>query len=239
MINARPNKRRWLRALFNWSLSIGLFVLMVSVGVLMLLRWWPVPTSAFMLQQRLAGQTIDYRWVGLEQISPHAILAVVASEDQNFFTHWGIDLKAIADAMEENQRRSRPRGASTISQQVAKNLFLWPGHSYLRKALELYVTLLMELCWPKARVMEVYLNIAEMGPGVFGVEAAGQRFFSKPASRLTAWESARLAAVLPSPKRMSAARPSDYVGRRTWAILQQMNALGGLPFLAGQGVGVR
>ena len=239
MISAPVKKRRWLQALTRWLQYSILTILLLSIGALLLLRWIPVPTSAFMLQQRLTGQTIDYRWVDLEQISPFAVLAVIASEDQRFFDHWGIDWKAIADAMDENRRRTRPRGASTISQQVVKNLFLWPERSYLRKGIELYLTLLMEVCWTKTRVIEVYLNIAEMGPGIFGVEAAGQRFYNKPASRLTSRESARLAAVLPSPKRMFADRPSDYVNRRTWQILQQMNGLGGLGFLSAKGIGDR
>jgi monofunctional biosynthetic peptidoglycan transglycosylase len=122
-------------------------------------------------------------------------------------------------------------GPSTISQQVAKNLFLWPGRSYVRKGIEVYFTLLMEMSWPKQRILEVYLNIAETGNGVFGVEAASQRFFHKPAARLNRREAATLAAVLPNPKRMHADRPSDYVIRRTWQIIEQMHALGGTGFL--------
>ena len=160
---------------------------------------------------------------------------MIASEDQNFFDHWGLDLKAIADAIEDNRSRSRPRGASTISQQVVKNLFLWPGHSYVRKGIEVYFTLFMEAFWSKQRILEVYLNVAEMGPGTFGVEAAGQRFFNKSAARLNRRESATLAAVLPNPVRMRADRPSEYVIRRTWQIIEQMNALGGKAFLEQNG----
>jgi monofunctional biosynthetic peptidoglycan transglycosylase len=213
--------------------TVGLVVLL-SIGLVLVLRWLPAPTSAFMLRQQLSGVAVDYRWVDMDRIAPHAALAVIASEDQNFFDHWGIDLAAIADAIEDNRTRRRPRGASTISQQVVKNLFLWSGHSYVRKGIEVYLTMLMELLWTKARILEVYLNVAEMGKGVFGVEAAAQRFFNKPASRLNRWESATLAAVLPSPRRMFADRPSDYVSRRTWQILQQMNGLGGLRFLEGK-----
>lgn len=205
--------------------------LAVSLAVVLVLRWVPPPTSAFMLQQRLDGVTVDYRWVPMERISAHAALAVIASEDQNFFKHWGIDLQAVADAIEDNFTRERPRGASTISQQTAKNLFLWPGHSYVRKGLEAYFTLLMEMLWPKRRILEVYLNLAEMGQGVFGVEAAGQRFFDKPAARLNRREAATLAAVLPNPRLMSVRRPSDYVIQRSWQIMAQMRALGGTGFL--------
>jgi len=223
---------RWIRILFCYAWKTAAVLILFSAGLVLLLRWVDPPTSAFMLRQRMSGIAVDYRWVAMDRISPTAALAVIASEDQRFFEHWGLDLKAIADAMEENRRRKRPRGASTISQQVAKNLFLWPGRSYLRKACEVYFTLLMEACWTKTRILEVYLNIAEMGRGVFGVEAAAQRFFHKPAARLPAVESAALAAVLPNPKRMHADRPSDYVRNRIWQILQQMNGLGGTDFIA-------
>jgi monofunctional biosynthetic peptidoglycan transglycosylase len=226
-----PNHRRLPRALFGllWKTAGG--VILATVGIVLLLRWVPPPTSAFMLQQRLSGIDIDCRWVPMERISPFAALAVIASEDQNFFDHWGVDLKAIADAIEDNRKRKRPRGASTISQQVVKNLFLWPGRSYIRKGIEVYFTVLMEIMWPKTRILEVYLNIAETGNGVFGVEAASQRFFHKPAARLNRREAATLAAVLPNPKRMHADQPSNYVIQRTWQIIEQMHALGGTGFL--------
>jgi monofunctional glycosyltransferase len=204
----------------------------LTLVVMLLLRWVPPPTTAFMIQERLSGTKIDYRWVPMTRISPYAALAVIASEDQNFFNHWGLDLKALANAIEDNRTRKTPRGASTISQQVVKNLFLWPGHSYVRKAIEFSFTVVMELLWPKQRILEVYLNIAEMGRGVFGVEAAGRRFFHKAAADLSRRESATLAAVLPNPKLMNAKRPSDYVSRRIWQIVQQMTAIGGTRFLA-------
>jgi monofunctional biosynthetic peptidoglycan transglycosylase len=207
-----------------------------SIVLILQLRWFTPPTSAFMLQQRMAGVRVHYQWVPLERISPYAALAVISSEDQRFFDHWGFDLKAITKAIKENRSRSTPRGASTISQQVAKNLFLWPGKSYLRKGIESYLTLLMELLWPKERILEVYLNIAEMGRGVFGVEAAARRFFGKSAARLNMRQAATLAAVLPSPNHLSANRPSEYVQQRTWQIIRQMNALGGRAFLRSAGV---
>lgn len=220
-----------LKRLARLAAAMLVTALAASMVLTLMLRWIAPPTSAFMLGQRLDGVPVDYRWVPMARISPYAPLAVIASEDQNFFDHWGLDLKAIADAIEDNRTRRRPRGASTISQQVVKNLYLWPGGGYLRKGLEVYFTLLTELMWPKSRILEVYLNIAEMGRGVFGVEAAAQRFFHKPAARLNQREAAILAAVLPSPRRMFADRPSDYVIRRTWQIIEQMQGLGGTDFL--------
>jgi monofunctional biosynthetic peptidoglycan transglycosylase len=226
-----PKIKRFGRVLFGLFWRCTGVVVLATLAVVLLMRWVPPPTSAFMLEQRLSGIAVDYRWVPMDRISPHAALAVIASEDQKFFDHWGVDLKAIAAAIRDNRSRSRPRGASTISQQLVKNLFLWPGRSYVRKGIEVYFTLLMEALWPKQRILEVYLNVAEMGPGTFGVEAAGQRFFHKSAARLNRRESATLAAVLPNPVRMRADRPSDYVNRRTWQIIEQMNALGGIAFL--------
>jgi monofunctional glycosyltransferase len=231
MPDVRQSDRRFCRSVFGLLWRTAATIVLVTVAIVLLLRWVPPPTSAFMLQQRLSGTVVDYRWTPMDRISSHMPLAVIASEDQKFFDHWGVDLKAIIDAIEDNRSRRRPRGASTISQQVAKNLFLWPGRSYLRKTIEVYFTLTLEILWPKTRILEVYLNIAEMGKGVFGVEAAGQRFFHKPAGRLNRREAATLAAVLPNPRRMSAGRPSDYVIRRTWQIIEQMQALGGMGYL--------
>jgi monofunctional biosynthetic peptidoglycan transglycosylase len=220
-----------LAVLWRGSIRVAAVVLVSTAVLSLLLRCLPPPTTAFMLRQRLSGVAVDYRWLPLENIAPHAALAVIASEDQRFFDHWGIDLDAIATAIEENRTRQHPRGASTITQQVVKNLYLWPGRSYVRKGIEVYFTLLTELLWSKRRIVEVYLNIAEMGPGVYGVEAAGRRFFRTPADRLTPYEAALLAAVLPSPRRMHADRPSEYLNRRARQIIRQMNALGGTGFL--------
>ena len=217
-----------------WRISAA--AVAFTIILILLLRWLPPPTSAFMLRQRVSGISVDYRWVPLERISPYAALAVISSEDQNFFNHHGLDFGAIAEAMEDNKSRRRPRGASTISQQVAKNLFLWPGQSYFRKGIEAYFTVLMEILWPKRRILEVYLNIAEMGKGLFGVEAASRRFFGKSAEHLNMYEAAALAAVLPNPRHMSADRPSAYVRHRTWQIIEQMNALGGCRFLKSAGL---
>jgi monofunctional biosynthetic peptidoglycan transglycosylase len=176
---------------------------------------------------RELGYTSMHHWVGLQQISPNLALAVIASEDQKFPEHWGFDVEAIEKAYQLNQHSHKVRGASTISQQVAKNLFLWSGRSYFRKGLEAYFTILIEACWPKRRILEVYLNSAEFGPGTYGAEAAAQRFFHRSAARLTRSDAALLAAVLPNPRHYSAAAPTAYLQRRRDQILAQMQALGG------------
>ena len=173
----------------------------------------------------------DFQWVSLEQISPHAAIAVIASEDQQFPFHAGFDFDSIREAVRDSERGKRLRGASTISQQVAKNLFLWTGHSFVRKGLEAYFTVLIETLWPKERILEMYLNVAQFGDGIYGVQAAAQRFWHKPALRLSSAEAALLAAVLPNPLRLHAERPSRYVlQRRDW-ILGQMRDLGGAAYL--------
>ena len=206
----------------------------LSVAAVLLLRWINPPYSAFMAQSQVAAwmshdssYVFRHTWVDLGRISPSLALAVVASEDQKFPEHWGFDVEAIERAYELNQHRHRVHGASTISQQVAKNLYLWSGRSYLRKALEAYFTVLIESCWPKRRILEIYLNIAEFGKGTYGAEAAAQRFFHKPAARLTRGDAALLAAVLPNPVHYSAAAPSPYVEQRRDWILNQMQSLGG------------
>jgi monofunctional glycosyltransferase len=227
-------KKSFFRRLVWSILGLIVFCVVLSVAVVALLRWVNPPYSAFMAQTQMAawaGRDRSYvfrhRWVDLDQISPNLPLAVVASEDQKFPGHWGFDVEAIEKAYEMNQHSHRVHGASTISQQVAKNLFLWSGRSYFRKGLEAYFTVLIEACWPKRRILEIYLNIAEFGYGTYGAEAAAQRFFHKPAARLTRSDSAVLAAVLPNPERMYAAAPSAYVQQRRDWILGQMQALGG------------
>jgi monofunctional biosynthetic peptidoglycan transglycosylase len=199
-----------------------------------MLRWIDPRYTAFMAASQMAAweggdsnYVFRHIWVDLDRISPNLPLAVVASEDQKFPEHWGFDAEAIEKAYALNQHSHKVRGASTISQQVAKNLFLWSGRSYFRKGLEAYFTLLIESLWPKRRILEVYLNIAEFGHGTYGAEAAAQRFFHKPASRLTRADAAVLAAVLPNPQHYSAAAPSRYVQQRRDWILGQMQALGG------------
>jgi monofunctional biosynthetic peptidoglycan transglycosylase len=224
----------------KWIALAILACLVLSVVVVLTLRWVDPPTSAFMLAARMnamsegdRGYRTEYDWVDLENISPHAAIAVVASEDQQFPFHAGFDLNSIRESVRASERGKKKhlRGASTISQQVAKNLFLWNGYSFIRKALEAYLTVIMELTWPKERILEVYLNIAEFGKGIYGVQAASERFFHKPASRLSSAEAATLAAVLPNPIKMHAERPSAYVSERREQILAQMRALGGASYL--------
>jgi monofunctional biosynthetic peptidoglycan transglycosylase len=222
--------------IFRWALlAMIVFVTLTAVPVL-LMRWWNPFSSAFMLHANLVhasekNYSTRYTWVDLEKISPNAALAVIASEDQQFPFHTGFDFKSIREAVRENAHRKRPRGASTISQQVAKNLFLWNGGGYARKGLEAWFTVLIETLWPKERILEVYLNIAQFGRGIFGVEEASRAFFRKPAARLSRPEAATLAAVLPNPIRMHADRPSAYVISRRERIIGQMRALGGREYL--------
>ncbi len=190
------------------------------------------PTSAFMLRYRVLSLVEDlpplrHQWVDWEEISPAAKLAVIASEDQKFADHAGFDVDSIRKAWEQSERGLRLRGASTISQQLAKNLFLWPGRSWVRKGLETWFTLWIEALWPKRRVLEVYLNVIELGPGVFGVGAAAEEFFGRSAAKLDRRQAALLAAVLPNPARFSVVRPSPYVRTRAAWIQLQMGRLGG------------
>jgi monofunctional biosynthetic peptidoglycan transglycosylase len=212
-------------------------LLAISVLATVAMRFIPPLTTAVIVERRVSALSlgrayhVDYRWVPWSRISPHAALAVIASEDQNFATHWGFDVESIHQAVDAHEHGQRLRGASTISQQVAKNLFLWSGRSYVRKGLEAYFTILIELTWSKRRILEVYLNIVELGDGVFGVEAASERFFHKPASRLSPDEAALLAAVLPNPIRLRANHPSAYVEERRGWIVQQMEQIGGSGYI--------
>lgn len=209
-------------------------VVLASVLTVVALRWINPFFSAFMLEAQVqawlehdGSYVWRQHWVALQQISPNLPLAVVASEDQKFPEHWGFDVEAIEKAYSLNQHSHRVHGASTISQQVAKNLFLWSGRSYFRKGLEAYFTVLIETFWPKRRILEVYLNIAEFGHGIYGAEAAAERFFRIPAARLNRSQAAVLAAVLPNPKALLANAPSAYVEQRRSWILIQMQRLGG------------
>lgn len=222
---------------------ILLRVLLVLVafwgGGILLFSFLPVPFSAVMVERQLsAWLTGDFSyvahsdWVSMDEISPWMALAVVAAEDQRFPDHWGLDVEAIEKALSHNEKHeNRIRGASTLSQQTVKNLFLWDGKSWLRKGLEAGLTVTTEAVWTKRRILTVYLNIAEFGDGIFGVEEASQRYFHKPASRLTMSEAALLAAVLPNPIRYKAAAPSGYVRNRQAWIMRQMQQLGGEGFL--------
>ena len=226
---------RGLAKLLLWLLG-GFFV--TTALAVLTLRWVPPLTSAFMLngylQARLAhepGWQLDYRWTPYERISRHVKLAVIASEDQKFAFHPGFDFEAIDAAIKERERGKRLRGASTITQQVAKNLFLWPGPSFVRKGLEAYLTMLIELCWPKQRILEIYLNVAEFGPGIYGVGAAAPRFFHTEPARISQSQGALLAAVLPNPRKLRVDHPSAYLYRRQAWIVEQMNGLGGADYI--------
>jgi monofunctional biosynthetic peptidoglycan transglycosylase len=235
-INRKRKRFRWLVKLV-WTACFGL--LLLSILLVLPLRWLAPPVSSFMLQWCLTawrqgrGCHIRYQWVDWSKISPHMAIAVVAAEDQKFPYHLGFDFDALVEVWQEHQDGGRLRGASTISQQVAKNLYLWPGRSVVRKGLEAYFTVLIEVLWSKRRVLEAYLNVAEFGQGIFGVAAASDAFFGKLPAQLTAPEAALLAAVLPNPSQLHVERPSAYVlERRAW-ILRQMQQLGGLKYLQG------
>jgi monofunctional biosynthetic peptidoglycan transglycosylase len=234
MTSSRSFLSRLLRGA-AW-LVLGWFVL--TIAVVAALRWLDPPASSFMVRDRLAAWSAGdksyvyrHRWQDWRAISPQIKVAVIASEDQTFPYHNGFDFKQINNALEEREQGRRVRGASTISQQVAKNLFLWSGQSWLRKGLEAYFTLLIETLWTKQRILEVYLNVAEFGKGVFGVGAASELFFRKPAANLNAYDAALLAAVLPSPKRLRVNVPSRYLRSRQEWIVSQMRGLGGTSLL--------
>jgi monofunctional biosynthetic peptidoglycan transglycosylase len=224
-------KRSLPARLARWALTAILSVAVGSIAVVAGFRWLPVPTTAFMVQERIASLgdapalVQRHAWVPWDRISKNAALAVIASEDQRFFEHQGFDFDAIGKAVNDAQRGKRLRGASTISQQVSKNLFLWPGQSWVRKGLEVWFTVWIEFLWPKQRILEVYLNSAQFGHGVWGVEAASRAYFGKDAARLTRADAAALAAVLPSPNHYRVVNPGPFVRRRQAWILGQMNGL--------------
>lgn len=212
------------------SSFIALFAL--SIIVVILFRFIPLPTSSFMIQQWITNLfdensgSLKYDWVRFDDISDNIKLAVIAAEDQKFIDHFGFDLDEIEKAFEQNKRKKRIRGASTITQQTAKNIFLWSGKSYIRKGLEVYFTILLELFWSKKRILEVYLNIAEMGKNIYGVGAASKYFYKINPKRLNIQQSSLLAASLPNPKRYNIKYPSIYVQRRAAWIQIQMRQLG-------------
>lgn len=229
----RPGQRGFFRRWFKRLVIAGISVfLILPLLYLAIFRFVPVPMTSFMawasIDAVLDKKTFVLRhdWMPLNKISSRLQRAVIASEDQNFLDHYGIDMDAMEKAFVHNQRSSRVRGASTISQQTCKNLFLWSGRSYVRKGLEAWLTLLMETMWSKQRILEVYLNSAEFGRGIYGAEAAAQFYFRKPAARLSAREAALLAAVLPAPRRRNPAQPSAYVQLRASWIEAQMVRLG-------------
>lgn len=226
-----------MRALLRRLVKIVLWAMAVSAALVLVLRWVPPPGSALMIERKVQswidGEPIDLQrsWRPWKQLPDSLKIAVIAGEDQKFAEHWGFDLDAIQKAMAHNERGGSLRGASTLSQQVAKNLFLWSGRSWLRKGFEAWFTGLIELLWPKQRILEVYLNSVEWGDGVFGAEAAARHHFGKGAPYLSTYEASQLAAVLPNPRRWNAARPNAYVSRRAGWIRQQARQLGGSDYL--------
>lgn len=220
------------RRLLRWLARAAVAFVLGSVLVVGLLRWLPLPTSAVMLGDWIEhGRPPEHTWVAFEAVAPALALAVLAAEDQRFPDHAGFDFVEIQRALDEAEEGGRLRGASTLTQQVAKNVFLWSGRSWLRKGLEAWFTVLLEALWGKRRILEVYLNVAQFGSGLYGAEAAARRYFDKPARALTRAEAARLAAVLPNPERYRVEAPSAYVRGRAQRILEQMDRLGGTAFL--------
>ncbi|WP_313101337.1 monofunctional biosynthetic peptidoglycan transglycosylase [Brevundimonas sp.] len=223
MTRAKTRKRRPL-------LTLLLILALIPIGGVVLHRFVPPLFTILMVKQAVAGHGMDYRWRSLDHISPRLVEAVIAAEDARFCQHHGFDVEAIQKAMEANERAEqrgsdKRRGASTISQQTAKNVFLWPSRDWVRKGLEVGYTGLIELVWGKRRIMEMYLNVAEWAPGVYGAEAASRHWFTKSAENLTAREAARLAAILPSPRRYKAASPGPFVRRRASRIQAAMGTV--------------
>src|SRR5699024_979370 len=218
------------QACYSRLTKLVLSIIVFFICCVLLFRVVPVPFSSYMLQQAVQNSFNSHyhtrhQWISLDQIAPSMQLAVIAAEDQKFPKHWGFDLDAIEKAIKRNQSSKRTFGASTISQQTAKHLFLWSDRSWLRKGLEIPITLSLELFWSKKRILEVYLNIAEFGEGIFGVEAASRFYFNKSAAKLTSSQAALLAAVLPNPLIYKANKPSSYVQSRQRWILRQMQQL--------------
>lgn len=209
---------------FLLKLLAGFFL--ITFLFVILYKWVPVPFTPLMAIRyfEFPEEPIKHEWVPISKISPHLQLAVISSEDQNFLNHSGFDIKAIEKAMDENKSGKRVRGASSISQQTAKNVFLWPQRSWIRKGLEVYFTFMIELFWSKERILEVYLNSIEMGKGIYGAEAASQAWFKKPAAKLSAYEAAAIAAILPNPRQYRANPASNYINqRKNWIVRQMQN----------------
>ncbi|MBZ9731661.1 monofunctional biosynthetic peptidoglycan transglycosylase [Salegentibacter sp. JZCK2] len=215
-----------IKKIFKFLLKLAGILILFSLLMVLLYKWVPVPFTPLMAIRYFENpeEKIQYSWIPREEISLHLQLGVIASEDQNFVKHNGFDFEAIEEAIEDNQKGKRMRGASTISQQTAKNVFLWPGRNWLRKGLEVYFTFLIETFWSKERIIEVYLNSIEMGPGVYGAEAAAQHWFNKSAANLSVYEAAAIAAILPNPREYGANPASNYINqRKNWIVRQMQN----------------
>jgi len=221
-----------IKKILNILKKLILWFFGLSILSVIIFRFVPVPVTPLMLSRSMENGFTKWQhdWVPIEEISPNLQLAVVASEDQNFLNHSGFDFKAIEKAMEHNKKGKRMRGASTISQQTAKNVFLWEGRSWIRKGFEVYFTFLIELFWSKQRIMEVYLNSIEMGNGVYGAEAASQYWYKKSAKNLTLREAAGIAAILPNPRKFKARNSSGYIEGRKNHIIRQVGYIGKLKY---------
>jgi monofunctional biosynthetic peptidoglycan transglycosylase len=226
----------FFQKLVKWIFKavIGFFIL--SVFSVIVFRWVPVPFTPLMLIRNVEHWSkgekapFEHDWVSMDKISQNLAKAVIVSEDQKFMEHFGFDVEAIEKAYEKNKKGKRVKGASTITQQTAKNVFLWPSRTYVRKGFEVYFTFLIEVFWSKNRILEVYLNSIEMGKGIYGAEAAAKHWFRKPAAKLSKYEAASIAAILPNPRRYRASGSSGYIERRKNWILRQMNYYGPLTF---------
>lgn len=217
------------KKILQFLIKCALWFLGISVFFVILFKFVPVPFTPLMavraMEQKEAGKemTCSHDWVSLDEISPNLQKAVIASEDGTFLSHNGFDFTAMQKAFKNNSKGKKLKGGSTISQQTAKNVFLWQGRSYLRKALEAYFTVLIEIFWGKERIMEVYLNSIEMGDGVYGVEAASEHWYKKSASSVSKREAAGIAAILPNPRKFKASNSSSYIERRKGRIMKHMN----------------
>jgi monofunctional biosynthetic peptidoglycan transglycosylase len=226
----------FFQKLKRWFFKTVIVFFITSILAVIAFKWIPVPFTPLMLIRNVEqwieskSATFTHKWVAMSEISPNLAKAVVVSEDQKFLQHSGFDVEAIEKAYEGNKKGKKIKGGSTISQQTAKNVFLWPQRSYVRKGFEVYFTFLIEVIWSKERILEVYLNSIEMGNGVYGAEAASQHWFRKPAKKLSTYEAASIAAILPNPRKYKATRSSSYIeGRKRW-IQRQMNFYGPLKF---------
>ncbi|MBL7721418.1 MAG: monofunctional biosynthetic peptidoglycan transglycosylase [Chitinophagaceae bacterium] len=221
--NSDSKTKNILRGLWRWTKRFFLWLFIFQFVYIILLKWINPPITMTQLVSWVSGHGLKRDYVGNSSMSPNAKLAVIAAEDQLFPDHSGFDWKSIKKAMKYNERKpGRIRGASTISQQVAKNVFLWQGRSWIRKGLEVYFTFMIELIWGKKRILELYLNVVEMGEGVFGIEMAARKYFNKSAKSLTKQEAAMIAACLPNPKRYTVKPLSSYVSSRSQFVMRQM-----------------
>lgn len=225
-----------IRKIFRWIWKAMIWFLGLSILSVIIFKWVPIPFTPLMITRIIefkmdGGDAIySHKWVPLEEISPNLQLAVIASEDGNFLKHSGFDFKAIQKAFKSNSKGKKLKGGSTISQQTAKNVFLWQGRSYLRKGLEAYFTVLIELIWGKARIMEVYLNSIEMGNGVYGAQEAARHWYTTTAKELTPREAAGIAAILPNPRKFKASNSSSYTERRKVKIMRVMRQIGKIEY---------